>query len=150
LLCSLCCFPAPSEDLAGPLIDGDHTVRGSLRTNCHIANVVGTATTNKLVALLAGQRWRCCCCGCCCCAARSLARVNICIVPPTTVRGLQDTPVLVSPESPMRAYGIISTTNATGVVVFHVPLNGQIIPVVAHVSLKHVTTFWTDIAGPLA
>ena len=46
-----------------------------------------------------------------------------------------------SPESPMRAHGIISTTKATRVVVFHVPLNGQVVPVVAHVALKHVTTF---------
>ena len=41
----------------------------------------------------------------------------------------------------MRADGIISTKKATGVVVVDVPLDVQIVPVVAHVPLKYVTTF---------
>ena len=139
---------------------------GCFRANCDIANIFRTAAPNKLITLLAAQRWRCCCCGRACagrcrCAARSLTRINSIVLPPPPVRGLQDTSILVGPgnktsifnlppkiirtsdlpESPMRADRIISTTLATLVVVLHVPLDGQVIPVVAHTALKHIAAF---------
>lgn len=150
MLSSFCRLSTPSKDLARSLIDRDHAVRRCLRTSCHITDVIGTGAPNKLVTLMATQRWLWCCCGRGGRAARSLTRINIYVLPPPTVRSLQDTPILVGPESPMGADGIISTTKSASIVVLNVPLDGQVVPVVAHAALKHVPAFWTNTARPLA
>jgi len=125
-------------------------VGGRRRASCHVANVVGAGAPHELVALVAAQWWRWCGCRCGRRGAWALSRINIRVVPPPTVRGLQDASILVGPESPMRADRIVSTKQATGVVVVDVPHDDQVVPVVPHVPLKHVATFWTDVAGRLA
>lgn len=100
----------PSKDRARSLIDGDHAVGGRRRASCHVANVVGAGAPNELVALVATQWWRRCGCRCGRRAAWTLSRINIRVVPPPTVRGLQDAPILVGPENQV-SISIFSDSN---------------------------------------
>ena len=106
-----CRINVPSKDLARSLIDRDHAVRRCLRTSCHIANVIRTGAPNKLVTLMATQRWLWCCCGRGGRAAGSLTRINIYVLPPPTVRSLQDTPILVGPAKQMTVTESVSESH---------------------------------------